>query len=106
MLAEHRSPDSPSSIPTEFSAELFYPSGVSAGFFCSFLTENQQWANVSGTKGYLHVPDFVLPYYGDELGFEVSNAEFGIDGCDFKMEDRTRECNRAGESRTAPRSRR
>jgi len=90
MPAEHRSPDSPTSIPTEFSAELFYPSGISASFFCSFLTENQQWANVSGTKGYLHLPDFVLPYHGDELGFDVSNAVFEINGCDFKMKDHTR----------------
>ena len=103
MLSEHRRPDSPGSVPTEFSAELFYPEGVSASFFCSFLTEHQQWANVSGTKGYLQVPDFVLPYHGDELGFEVSNAIFDITGCDFNMNNRTqrltvRESSNSGEN--------
>jgi predicted dehydrogenase len=90
MLSEHRRQDSPAPIPTEFSAELFYADGVSASFYCSFLTENQEWVNVSGTKGYLYVPDFVLPYYGNELAFEVSNAVFRVTGCDFNMEDHTR----------------
>jgi predicted dehydrogenase len=90
MLSEHRRQDSPAPIPTDFSAELFYPDGVSASFYCSFLTENQEWANVSGTKGYLYVPDFVLPYYGSELSFEVSRAVFNVTGCDFNMEDHTR----------------
>jgi len=90
MLAEYAGPGSPEPVPTEFSGELFYPDGVSAGFYCSFLTEHQQWANVSGTKGYLHVRDFVLPYFGPELSFEVSNAVFNVQCCDFNMEDHTR----------------
>ena len=68
MLAEHRRPDSPAAVPTEFSAELFFADGVSATFFCSFLAEIQQWANLAGTKGSLYVPDFVLPWYGTEAG--------------------------------------
>jgi len=90
MLAEHLRPDSPASVPTDFSAELFFPDEVSASFYCSFLTEIEQWANVSGLKGHLHLSDFVLPHYGSELAFEVSNPVFNIRGCDFLMEDHTR----------------
>ena len=36
--------------------------GVSASFYCSFNTELQQWAHVSGTKGSISVRDFVLPH--------------------------------------------
>ena len=69
ILAEHRRPDSPAAVPTDFSAELFFAGGVSAGFYCSFLAEIQQWANLAGTKGFLYVPDFVLPWHGAEVGF-------------------------------------
>ena len=88
-LAEHLRPDSPASVPTDFAAEMFFPGGVSASFYCSFLTEIEQWANVSGLKGHLHLPDFVLPHYGSELAFEVSKPVFNIRGCDFNMEDHT-----------------
>jgi predicted dehydrogenase len=90
QLAASRRPDSPQAVPSEFSAELFYPDGVSASLFCSFLAENQQWAAVSGTRGCLHVRDFVLPWYGSETAFEVGNPAFQIIGCDFNMEDHTR----------------
>lgn len=62
-----------SSVPTDFSAELIFDGGVSAGLYCSFINFRQQWVNVSGTKGYLQIPDFVNPFYGSELGFEVIN---------------------------------
>ncbi len=90
MLAEHRRPDSPAAVPTDFSAELFFADGVSASFYCSFLTEIQQWAILGGTKGSLYVPDFVLPRYGAEAAFEVSNPIYTIAGCDFNMEEHTR----------------
>lgn len=90
ILAEHRRPDSPSPVPVDFSAELFFPHGVSAGFHCSFLAEIQQWAVVGGERGSLFVNDFVLPHFGSEAVFQVSNPVFRIDGCDFNMEDHTR----------------
>lgn len=62
-----------SGVPTDFSAELVFDSGVSAGLYCSFVNFRQQWVNVSGTKGYLQFADFVNPFYGSELGFEVIN---------------------------------
>ncbi|MCE9532298.1 MAG: Gfo/Idh/MocA family oxidoreductase [Planctomycetes bacterium] len=86
ILGAHGRSDSEQAVPTEFSAEMLYPDGVSASFYCSFLSENQQWASVSGTKGFLHVPDFVLPFYGCESEFEVNHSAFVASGCDFNME--------------------
>ena len=68
----------PEGVPTDFSAELIFDGGVSAGFYCSFINFRQQWSNVSGTKGYLQVPDFVNPFCGSESGFDVVNH--GQDG--------------------------
>ena len=90
ILSQRARLDSPAPVPTEFSAELLFNSGVSAGFYCSFITELQQWVNVSGARGCLQVSDFVLPFSGSELAFETSNAVFRFDGCDFNMEPRAR----------------
>ena len=90
ILAEHHRPDSPEAIPTDFSAELYFASGVSASFYCSFLAEIQQWANLGGTKGFVHVPDFVLPRYGAEVAWEVSNPVYNVIGCNFNMEEHVR----------------
>jgi len=90
LLAEAGRPGSPDKVPFEMSGELLFPGGVSAAFYCSFRTANEQWASVSGTKGLVHVPDFVLPFFGDEVGFEVTNSGFEITGCDFDMRRRAR----------------
>lgn len=90
LLSASGRPDSPDTVPMEFSAELQFPEGLSASFYCSFLTENQQWANVSGSKGFVHLRDFVLPFYGGEAGFDVTNAVLDVRGSDFNMHDRTR----------------
>jgi predicted dehydrogenase len=88
LLSEHRRPDSPAAVPTAFAGELEFGGGVSAAFYCSFLTETEQWVRVSGTRGCLQVSDFVLPFAGEELGFEVHHADFQVNGCDFRMEAR------------------
>jgi predicted dehydrogenase len=78
-------------VPVEFSGELFFDRGVSSSFFCSFLAENHQGAYISGTRGYLELPDFVLPFNGSHTNFtEVKNV-FTVRGCDFKMESRQRQ---------------
>lgn len=76
-------------VPLEFSGELFFPHGVSASFYCSFLVENQQWANISGTKGTLSLNDFVLPFFGCEAAFTVSQAHFDQRACHFNMGEHT-----------------
>jgi len=88
LLGEHHAPGD-TSVPTEFSGELYFSGGVSAGFYCSFITENQQWAIVSGSKGYLEVSDFVLPWYGSQVEFTVNSPVYDIKGCDFNMQRRT-----------------
>ena len=79
--------DSPHPVPTEFTGQLFFED-VSASFYCSFLTEHQQLAHISGSKGNMRIDDFVLPYFGNRLQFQSSNAIFDCDVCDFRMERR------------------
>jgi predicted dehydrogenase len=78
---------SPAAVPGEFSAELIFPGGVSASFYNSFLTENQQWIHLSGSKGYLKLNDFVLPYHSPEVEAFVGKDVFHIDNCVFNMEN-------------------
>jgi predicted dehydrogenase len=82
-LAEHGT--SKTKVPTEFAGDLYYPGGKTASFYCSFLTENQQWAHVSGTKGSVSLADFVLPFYGSEAAFELHRPAFEKFGCSFRM---------------------
>lgn len=102
LLTQAGRPDSPSPVPVEFSGELFFKDGVSASFYCSFLNENQQWVNLSGTKGFIHVPSFVCPYYGSEVTFDVNNTRFVTRGCDFNMEEHTRRVAVAEYGNSAP----
>ncbi len=91
-------------VPTEFSGELFFAGGVSSGFYCSFVAENQQWAHISGTKGYARFPDFVLPFDGKKVSFEVCRDEFSKDVCDFRMTPRCRQITSDEESQSRPNS--
>jgi len=64
--------------PTEFSAELFFDDNVSAEFYCSFVAADQQWAFISGRKGWLRLPDFVHPFNSREPAFEVNRTEIRV----------------------------
>ncbi len=81
ILTEHAS-----GVPLEFSGELFWPVGVSASFYCSFNTELQQWAHVSGTKGSIGLRDFVLPYFGCESEFVADKPVFAVKGTRYHWE--------------------
>jgi predicted dehydrogenase len=72
-------------VPMDFSGELLFDGGVSAGFSCSFSTALQQWAMVGGSLGRLVVRDFVLPAAGDRLEFEVARGVVISEGCDSKV---------------------
>lgn len=91
VLTQQGRADSPNPVPLEFEANLRWDGGVSASFYCSFVTETQQWANISGTKGYLHIRDFVLPFSGYGSRFEINQPRLEVNGCDFDMIDRSRE---------------
>jgi predicted dehydrogenase len=91
ILAPSKSPKTPKTSPAgplEFSGELLFDNAVSAGFYCSFLTENQQLAQISGDRGFFRLSDFVLPFYGSEVTWETFNSAYTIDSCDFHMEPR------------------
>ena len=77
-------------VPTEFSAELFFAGGVTASFYCSFRTELQQWAHVSGTRGSISVADFVLPYYGCESAFVADTPKFNVKNTSYHWESHPR----------------
>jgi predicted dehydrogenase len=77
-------------VPTEFSAELFFADGVTASFYCSFRTELQQWAHVSGTRGSISVADFVLPYFGCESAFVADTPTFNVKNCSYHWESHPR----------------
>lgn len=81
-----RRADSQQIVPMEFQGEMHFADGVSATFYNSFRTNHQQWVHVSGTKGYLQVSDFVLPYYGNQVSFEIGRHNFAANGCYFNME--------------------
>ena len=68
-------------VPGQFSAELVFGNGLSASFFCSFLSENQQTVLLSGSEGYLTVEDFVLPAYDAEAKWSVHRHVLEIDNC-------------------------
>ena len=86
VLQQSKAPGASSAVPTEFSGELLFDGGVSSGFYCSFVTANEQCAQVSGTKGYLRLADFVAPFHGPEITFEVNNTVHNVRGSDFNME--------------------
>ncbi len=77
-------------VPTEMTAELLFDGGRSAGLYCSFVSGSEQWANVSGPEGALHVPDFVVPFKGAELTFETLQVSGTSTGCDVSLEPRRR----------------
>ena len=65
---------------------MLFPSGVSASFYCSFATENQQWIHASGDRGCLWIDDFVLPFHGPEVAVESHRDQFAVENCSFHME--------------------
>lgn len=85
ILSEARAKKSPGTVPDSFSGELFFKGGVSSSFYCSFAASDEQWAVITGTKGLVRMEDFVLPFYGNEVGFDVLNAGLTVNGCDFYM---------------------
>jgi predicted dehydrogenase len=76
-----RGNDSSGDVPGEFAGEMMFDGGVSAPFYCSFLSANQQTATVSGEAGYITVDDFVLPFYGGESAWTRHSHELSIDNC-------------------------
>ncbi|GIW98825.1 MAG: oxidoreductase [Pirellulaceae bacterium] len=89
-LATLQGNTSPGPVPAQFTAELVFPSGVSASFYNAFVTDNQQWVHASGDRGYLRIDDFVLPFYAPEVAAHVGQDKYVIDNCEFHMEQHLR----------------
>jgi predicted dehydrogenase len=86
ILSQRGSNTSPAPTPTDFSGELLFNDDTSAGFSCSFLTAPQQWSIISGTKGSLHMLDFVHPVNIHEPSFDVNNTEVRVKCCNCTAE--------------------
>lgn len=90
ILSERGNRLSPGKAPTDFSGELIFDDNTSAGFYSSFLVEKRQWVDVSGTRGYLRIADFVHPASDHQPGFEVNAKEICVKCCDCKGDHDTR----------------
>ena len=86
ILSQRGNSLSPGSSPTDFSGELIFNDETSAGFYSSFLAESQQWAYVSGTRGHLHLPDFVHPSSNHEPSFKLNADEIRVKCCDCEAQ--------------------
>jgi predicted dehydrogenase len=78
-------------VLTEFSGELFFKNGATSDFYCSFVTALEQRVNIIGTRGYLSMNDFVLPFKGDTLAFETGSMDYHFQGCDAYMQPSPRQ---------------
>ncbi|WP_182867019.1 Gfo/Idh/MocA family protein [Rhodopirellula sp. JC639] len=82
-------------VPGEFAGELVFDGGLTAGFFCSFCTANQQLATLSGDAGYLTIDDFVLPLYDSKTEYQIHRHELEIDNWrwNFRRRSETFACD-------------
>jgi len=78
VLTQRGRQDSPTSVPIEFSGELLFDGGLSAGFYCSFVAELHQWAHLDGTRGNLRIDDFVVPRAGEEIEFHLNERRVAV----------------------------
>ncbi|QDT06080.1 1,5-anhydro-D-fructose reductase [Rubripirellula lacrimiformis] len=85
-----RGSESESEVPGEFVGEMRFADGLSASFYCSFLSANQQTATISGQDGYLTVDDFVLPLYSGESQWATHHHELAVDNCRWNFSRHTR----------------
>jgi predicted dehydrogenase len=80
-LTALRGKNSDADVPGEFAGEMKFTGGLSAPFYCSFLSANQQTATISGGTGYVTVDDFVLPFYSSESSWTRHDHILSIDNC-------------------------
>lgn len=76
-------------VPGQFAGELVFDDGLTAGFFCSFLSANQQLATISGEDAYLSVDDYVLPLYDSQTTWQIHRHELEIDNCRWNFRRRS-----------------
>ncbi|TWU24133.1 1,5-anhydro-D-fructose reductase [Novipirellula galeiformis] len=91
-------------VPGEFSAELQFGEGLSATFYCSFLTSNQQTAVVSGDRGHLTIDDFVLPFYDSQAHWATHDHALEIENCRWNFNRKTQSRSSVGYASGEPNS--
>lgn len=64
--------------PNEFSGELIFADGASAGFYCSFVARLQQWVTIGGRRGAVRLADFIHPRNSYEPSFEIDETEHRV----------------------------
>ena len=82
ILLERAAQGSPAPVPVEFSGELVFDGGASAGFYSAFTVPFQQWVTVIGSKGFVRIADFVHSSSDHESTFEVNQAQMKVKSCD------------------------
>lgn len=80
---QHENADDP--VPIELEGTLIFDHNVSAGFYCSFVTQLQQRIAISGSEGLISMDDFVLPFHRRKPQFEIIRSELVTHSCDFNM---------------------
>jgi predicted dehydrogenase len=86
VISEVTGGKSARAVPVEFSGELLFKNGISSSFYSSFAAATEQWAVITGTKGFIRIPDFVLPFYASDTLFDVYSPHFDVQCCDFNMQ--------------------
>jgi len=90
ILSQINQPRGAGPVLAEFSGELFFKGGATSDFYCSFVTALEQRVNLIGTRGYLSMSDFVLPFKGETLAFDTGSMEYHFKGCAGFMQPRVR----------------
>ena len=81
ILFERGSRRSPTPVPIDFSGELIFDDQTTATFYSSFIAQHQQWVNLGGSKGFLHLPDFVHPNSDHEPTFQLNQTQVRVKNC-------------------------
>ncbi|HVU08726.1 MAG TPA: Gfo/Idh/MocA family oxidoreductase [Verrucomicrobiae bacterium] len=75
ILSERRARKNLAPVPVDFSAELIFDDRTSVSFYCSFIAQYQNWAQISGDRGQLRVDDFVHSTGDPEPVFHLNQKE-------------------------------
>lgn len=63
----------------QFSGELDFASGATCGFYCSFVAAREKWLHISGSKGNLHVADFLAPDTDNDTDYQIGHRRIPRD---------------------------
>ena len=87
FLKQLQREDCNDSVPIEFAGELHFGGGVTSSFYSSFETGYEQWAQISGTKGNISIHDFVNPFAGPSIKFQIRQPGKSVDTGDFGVNE-------------------